>query len=183
MVFHTAGLVATFVDQMQQGPVVVQCAQATPESWVKSLLPTFVQTVVSLASITAGVWIALWSFRASGKREHERWVLDQKKAEWREILEAIKVCEDYLPITGVIQEEIPVGVKKDAYQRTRRVQQLFYDRMFVDHSALSEVLAKWNSVNEMIQMEELSQSNYTSAYIGLVEFTRRVARKDLKVLD
>ncbi len=71
---------------------------AARENWVRWLLPTVVQTVVSLASIMAGVWIALWSFGATSKRDRERWLLDQKKAEWRELLASLyRIGEQYLP--------------------------------------------------------------------------------------
>ena len=38
MFFHPAALLAFFADQATQAPVVVQCPQAAPESWVKWLL-------------------------------------------------------------------------------------------------------------------------------------------------
>ena len=89
MILHAASIAAFFVDQLAQASVQIQCVQqSTPESWVKWLLPTIVQTVVSLASITAGVMIALWSFRVTSKRDREQWLRDQKKAEWQELLRA-----------------------------------------------------------------------------------------------
>ncbi len=98
MILHVASMIAFFVDQLAQAPVVVQCAPTVPDSWVKWLLPTIVQTVVSLASISAGVLIALWSFRATSKRDRERWILDQKKAEWRDIIVRITEAEREMPI-------------------------------------------------------------------------------------
>jgi hypothetical protein len=129
------------------------------------------------------------AFRWNAQKDHRRWILDQKKAEWREILDAIKVCEDFLPLTGKMLtgmnvDGTPTEVRNDAYQRTRRVQQLFYDRLFVDNSALKRVLSEWNRVNEMIMTEEdVPSLDYTSAYIALVELARRAARKDLEVPD
>jgi hypothetical protein len=86
MISHASSMAVLFADRVAQAPVVVQCAQAVPESWVKWLLPTIIQTIVSLASITAGVWIAVASFRANKGKEHTQWILDHKRAEWRELL-------------------------------------------------------------------------------------------------
>jgi len=97
MIPHAVSMAAFFVDQLAFEPVILQCAPVEPESWVKWLLPTIVQTVVSLASITAGVLIAVWSFKKNRQSEHEQWkrnqkaaheqwVLDHKKTEWRKLL-------------------------------------------------------------------------------------------------
>jgi hypothetical protein len=79
MILHAASMAAPLVDQL----------------WLKQWIPT----AVSLLSVGIGVWIAdrsirknreltLWSFRATSERDHERWILDQKKAEWQELLRA-----------------------------------------------------------------------------------------------
>ena len=108
-VLHVASIVALFVDTVAATPVEIRCAQQpTPESWVKWLLPTIIQTLVSLASIGAGVGIAVWSFRRNRQSEHEQWlrnqnagheqwVRDQKKAEWKELLAKAAEIERVLP--------------------------------------------------------------------------------------
>ena len=99
MILHTAALSACLIDQVQSSPIVVQLVQKSePESWHKWLLPTIIQTVVSLGSIASGVCIAWWSFNRSARTEHEQWVRDQRKAEWRELLTGLcRVGKDYLP--------------------------------------------------------------------------------------
>lgn len=90
-------MIAVLIDGVTQPPVVVQCPQPVPESWLKWLLPTIVQTVVSLVSIGVGVGIAVWSFRRNRESEreqwirnqdasHNQWLRDQKRADWRELL-------------------------------------------------------------------------------------------------
>ena len=110
MIFHAVSMVAVFMDQAAQVPVQIQCVQqAVPESWLKWLLPTIVQTVVSLASIGAGVGIAIWSFRRNRQSEHEQWlrnqkagheqwIRDQSKAEWKDLLVKIAEIEHEIPI-------------------------------------------------------------------------------------
>jgi hypothetical protein len=105
MIFHAASMAAFFVDQLAQAPVVVQCTQPATESWLKWLLPTITQTIISLTSISAGVLIALWSFRSTSEKDHEQWLLDQKKAEWKELLARIAEIERELPIVVDSQED------------------------------------------------------------------------------
>lgn len=95
MALHAAEMIGLLAGGIQQTPVV-QCVTAAPESWIKWLLPTIVQTVVSLASIAAGVWIALWSFRSTSKSDHKRRVLDQKKAERGQLLRSIAATQRVL---------------------------------------------------------------------------------------
>jgi hypothetical protein len=100
MILHAASIAAFFVDQLAQVPVQVQCVQqAAPESWLKWLLPTIVQTVVSLASITAGVLIAVWSFRKNRQAQHEQWVRDQKKAEWSVVVSKLATVDNNIPFS------------------------------------------------------------------------------------
>lgn len=113
---HAAAIIAGLVDQLAQAPVQVQCVQqAAPESWVKWVLPTVIQTVISLASIGTGVGIAVWSFRKNRESEHEqwirnqsagheRWMLDQKKIEWKEVLKAVSDIESVIPVVSNIQQ-------------------------------------------------------------------------------
>lgn len=109
MISHAASMASLFVDQLAQAQSAIPCVQVTPEPTLKSLLPTIVQTVVSLASISAGVLIAVWSFRKNRQTEHvqwvrnqqaghEQWIRDQSKAEWKELLVKIAEIEHEIPI-------------------------------------------------------------------------------------
>ena len=180
MILNAVSVAAFFADTVSKAPVVIHCQQAASEPFWRTLLQIF-QIVIPVAG---GVLIAWMAFRWNSTKDHDRWILDQKKAEWRETLDAIKVCEDFLPLTGGNKEEILPEVRMEALEKIRRVQQLFFDRLFVDHSALGQVYSKWNDVNDMIgKTEAVGRLEYTSAYIGLVEFTRRAARRDLGVAD
>lgn len=104
MFHHVACAIAQAVDAVSQSRMIVQCPQPAPESWLKWLLPTVVQTVVSLLSIGAGVSIAVWSFRRNRQSEHEQWVRDQKRAEWRDVLKVTAEMESTIPAVSGIQE-------------------------------------------------------------------------------
>ena len=101
MILHAASIAAFFMDQLAQAPTQIQCVQ---QSMTESFLKQWIPTAVSLLSVGIGVWIAdrsirknreltLWSFRATSERDHERWVLDQKKAEWNQLLSAVYACQ------------------------------------------------------------------------------------------
>lgn len=105
MILHAASIAAFFAGQLAQPPVQIQCVQqAEPESWVKWLL----QFALSIVPVAGGVGIALWSFHATSKREHKRWILDQKKAEWKELFTAItEVQKEFPPI--YVTELLTIG--------------------------------------------------------------------------
>ena len=142
MFFHPAALLAFFADQATRAPVVVQCPQAAPESWVKWLLPTIVQTVVSLLSIAAGVGIAVWSFRRNRQTEHEQWVRDQKLGEWRELISAVASVEDQIPI--LIDAKLDLDALKQAILR---VVPYLRNRLFINKE-LQEIQFgdEWNEL-------------------------------------
>jgi hypothetical protein len=95
MVLHFAAMAAILVDTVSQAPVVVQCPQPSPEPWWKWLL----QFILSVIPVAGGVGIAVWTLRATSRRDHKRWVLDQKKSEWRELFIAFtEVKKEFLPI-------------------------------------------------------------------------------------
>jgi hypothetical protein len=102
MIFHAASIAAFFVDSLAQTPVQIQSVQqSTPESWVKWLL----QFALSIVPVAGGVGIALWSFHATSKREHERWILDQKKAEWSQLLRSVVEVHRVLRVVSTTEKE------------------------------------------------------------------------------
>jgi hypothetical protein len=184
MILHVASIAAFFVDQLAQAPVQIHCIQqAAPESWLKWLLPTIVQTVVSLASITAGVLIAVWSFRKNRQTEHERWILDQKKAEWVELLNAINDCQDALPLVDLLAGITPVNASIiQAYEKVRRLQQILFDRLFIGKSTLEPIMSAYFNVSEKAKMAMGGHAiEYTVAYAVFVDKVRGAARKDLGI--
>jgi hypothetical protein len=93
MLPHVASIAALFVDQVQQAPAGVQCAQTAPEPWWK----WWVQSVIPVAG---GSLIAIWSFVQNRKSENEQWlrnqkttreqwIRDQKKGEWSLLLRSV----------------------------------------------------------------------------------------------
>jgi hypothetical protein len=97
MIPHLAAFVAVWVDQLGPAAPVVKCVlPPDPDQGLRQWIPT----AVSLLSIGIGVWIAnrsirknreltVWSFSQTSRRDHERWNLDQKKAEWNLLLRSV----------------------------------------------------------------------------------------------
>jgi hypothetical protein len=82
MALHVAAMMAVFVDQVAQAPVAVNCPASAPElpwKWI----------IQSVAPVAGGTLIAVWSFVVNRRSEQRQWVRDQKKAEWRELLETL----------------------------------------------------------------------------------------------
>ena len=96
MVLHAVVLIGLFA------PTASLLAQTMHD------LTQWIPTAVSLLSIGIGVWIANpsihsarrlteWSFKATSERDHERWVLDQRKVEWKELLTKTSEIEHAVP--------------------------------------------------------------------------------------
>lgn len=122
MIVHVPSLIAFLVNAAPQAPIQVQCMQqSSSDPWWKSLLPTIVQTALSLLSIGGGVGIAVWSFRRNRQTEHEQWIRDQRRAEWREIL---TVCDE------IIRDCLPLWKQGDTIdsliERVRMAQSRLY---------------------------------------------------------
>jgi hypothetical protein len=95
MILQAATFIALLVNEVSPNPIVVQCVQPPA---VDPGLKQWIPTAVSLVSIAVGVWIARWSFSVTSERDHKRWILDQKKVEWSELLKALyEVSKDYIP--------------------------------------------------------------------------------------
>jgi hypothetical protein len=210
MILHTMALTVLSVVQMSQAPIVVQCVQKSePESLVKLLLPTIIQTIVSLASITAGVLIAVASFRANSRKEHEQWVRDQKKAEWKELLGKAAEIERVLPTVSMSRMEkllkVATRLKRAASELSKtRASSVFLLGFFeipdnlnrftsfikeADH-ADSYIWAYSEAIDTDLTSENLEEGilkithkieETKASYSDFVEWLRRAAANDLGI--
>jgi hypothetical protein len=187
-VLATIGLI---VQQVKQTPITVQLTPP-PDPWWRWLLPTIVQTVISLASISAGVLIAIWSFRANRKTEHEQWVRDEKKAEWRELLDVLSEGQDPVQLVAVLEKQpysgataSAEGYRTNVYNKVRRVQQVLDDRMFIQRKALTPVINLWLKARENARTTEGTEYSpiYALTYVSLIDCARQAARNDLSIQD
>jgi hypothetical protein len=95
-----ASMIGVLTDQIGPAPVVVQCAPALDKGsiWAQLL-------IASLPSVLALIvaWFAFW---LNSRGERNRWVLDQKKAEWKELLAFAAEVERFTPSVAVGSELI-----------------------------------------------------------------------------
>jgi hypothetical protein len=197
--FLFAHFVGPLLDSIEQAPVQIQCVQQTlHESWMKSMLPTIIQTSISLASIGAGVGIAVWSFRKNRqseqkqwarnqKTEHQHWIRDQAKAEWSAVLSCLTTAEMKLPHVihnvewltmsdGMLQDLrniLPVMRNavfiSDVLEQEKVIERL---RGFVSEAAekIKQIKDFTNNINKMAETSAL-----TSGVPGIVPLPELVA--------
>lgn len=166
MISSIASMVAVLAAQSNQSPTVVQCALPIPEPWWRWLLPTIVQTVVSLASITAGVWIALWSFRATSKKDHDRWVLDQKKAEWSSLLHSVANVYQITYLANGWHRKIADRIVSELEQAVREVSFARANCVFLDKFRLNNEGSK--KITEFLRSATI-QSQRIKGNLGLFD--------------
>jgi len=198
MIFPLASTTAFLVDALAQAPVIVRVPEATPEPWTKWLLPTIIQTIVSLASICAGVGIAVWSFRRNRQSEHEQWVRnqkaaheqwirDQRKAEWRELLDAIIACELYMVLADRHKKgeiESSAQQQSDTALAMLKVKHCLEDRVFIDGPELSAIRTLWETnANKTTSGGWESLASLLGEHQNLIKEVRETAKKDLIVMS
>jgi hypothetical protein len=184
MILHAGSMVAFFVDQLAQAPVQIQCVQqAAPESWVKWLL----QFALGIVPVAGGVWIAWMAFRWNTKKEHLRWVLDQKKAEWREILDTVNADKPHITSLSKSQSEEPIEIQFDAAQWVHNVNEIFMDRLFIDEKIIRPIRSHWQNIQARAQAGQegdiVARKESTFEFLILIEEIREAAKKDLNAQD
>jgi hypothetical protein len=100
MILHAALMVAVFVDQLVQAAALVQCAPNAGQDPLGARL-----FLAALPSVFAIV-IAWMVFRWNRNSDHRRWVLDSKKAEWKELLKFASAIEHFMPSVAIGSELI-----------------------------------------------------------------------------
>src|ERR1035441_7770535 len=137
MILHAASIAAFFVDQLAQAPVQIQCVSNAGQDpiWVRFLF----DAVPSIFALGIAALVFYWN----GGREHKRWVLDQKKAEWRELLDVINECQLDILIASTPVNQAPARSKDDlmaANLKLMKAGQVLDDRVFIDRSVLGPLI-------------------------------------------
>jgi hypothetical protein len=179
MILHAASIAAFFAQQTQQAQCVVQCTSSPTDSW-KKWLPAFVQTIVSLVSIGAGVWIAAWSFSKNRQSEHEQWVRnqraeheqwirDQKKAEWSRLLESVANIYRILYLGKTMNREIEEALKNELKPAIRALSVALANCIFLEEFRPNN--EKGKKITDFIKSAYIT-SNKISMRLELFDSTR-----------
>jgi hypothetical protein len=93
VILHIASIAAVFVDRLVQGPIVVQCAQsACPDPPLARLLLAAIPSIFALG-------IAWMAFHWNRQKERDQWVRDQRRMEWRNLLDSLTSIQEAIPLT------------------------------------------------------------------------------------
>jgi hypothetical protein len=184
MILHAASIAAFFVDQLAQVPVQIQCVSNAGQDpiWVRLLF----DAVPSIFALGIAALVFYWN----GGREHRRWVLDQKRAEWKEVLNAVNASHTDLLRASVPEEQVDESNRKEyvlAQENILAVDRVFGDRLFIDSAIMESLKAQWHAVWEAVKaannMEnpEAAASLWYVSFRKYVEEIRTTARKDLGI--
>lgn len=189
---HALSLATILVDPVAQARVVVQCARTGSEPewrfWVTALAPW----IGPLMSGVVSIYVAWKVFRWQGKKEHEQWIRDQKKAEWRELLDVVSSSQTDLVRAGIPLEQIQENAMEEslrAKEALLAVDRTFDDRLFINPAIIKPFKAQWFSlVDEIKRATDLDDhtaaaSRWYLAFGEYIEAMRATARKDLGISD
>jgi len=184
MILHAVSMVAFFVDQVQQAKCIVQCVQAaTQDPLLARLLIAALPSVLALGV----AWFAFWLNR---RWDHNRWLLDQKKAEWRELLDVASDCQIPLHIASTPTDKLAAGehaIVTDAELKLLKIDQLLDDRIFIDQSILGPLRSKWREAREMASdgsdssSDEIAGGHTLLLHSIFIKALREAANKDLEI--
>ena len=186
LILHAASTAAFFVDHATQPQCLVKCVSDAGHDpiWARLLLEAF-PSILALG-------IAALVFYWNGGREHKRWVLDQKRAEWRELLEVINECQLDILIASTPVNQAPERSKDDlmaANLKLMKAERVLDDRVFIDRSVLKPLISKWRTALKKTEQAARSSDPYVTSVESYVSFKQQVkavreaAKKDLGIED
>jgi len=91
MIIHFASVVAVFVDSLASAPVVVQCSPNPAQD------PVSVRLLLASIPSAFALGIAWMAFQWNRQNESDRWARDQRKLEWRNLLDSLTSIEEAIP--------------------------------------------------------------------------------------
>lgn len=115
MVFHVASIAATFVDQLVQAPVVIQCPQAPPEPEWKWWAKLIAEVFGPLLSTAGSIYVAWRVFRWAAVKDRETWIRDQQRIEWSGILSSLTAVDVKMPhvFSNLDWDKLTVGLLQE----------------------------------------------------------------------
>lgn len=152
IILQVASIAALFAGQTQPAQCVPTLSDS-PWKWI-------IQSVIPVAG---GTLIAVLSFVQNRKSEQkqwdrnqragrEQWIRDQKKAEWRELLNAVHNCLFYCEISSFQNATTPKLAPVVALERNRIISlyQVVDSRIFIDSEVIQPIKGQ---LNELLGMK------------------------------
>jgi hypothetical protein len=195
MILNLAAMAAVFVDQISQAPTQIVCVQqVAPEQRWKPLL----ELVQSVVPVLGGVWVAWMAFGWTSKKEHGQWIRDQRKAEWRGLLDSLASVQEAIPTAFSKQLIGSIGKRSSAQDKyllevtefkRRKDTLLFVDasvreielsKQFDDLKAFAESMKIKKDANEKFDgFDEDDLIEYTKRFDELMNLAHRAAIGDV----
>jgi hypothetical protein len=186
MILHAASFAAFFVDQATQSQCLVKCvSDAGHDSiWARLLF----EAVPSILALGIAALVFYWN----GGREHKRWVLDQKRAEWRELLDVINECQLDILVASAPVNQAPARSRNDlmdANLKLMKAERVLDDRVFIDRSVLRPLITKWRTALKKTEEAANSSDPFVTSVESYVSFkqlikaVREAAKKDLGIQE
>lgn len=145
MIFYAAAIAAVFVDQMAQTPISSPCMPSELQDPLSARL-----FLAALPSVFALV-VAWMVFRWNRKNDDRRWVLENRKAEWKELLAFASKVEHFMPSVAIGSELINTVHDPLFRQHLRDMTQAVLKSEFISASKAERIyssLLKIQIVNE-----------------------------------
>lgn len=175
MILHVASIAAFFIQQNPQTQCVVQC-EAQSSIWMRLLVSAF----PSLLALGVA-WFAFW---LNSRWNRKQWILDQKKAEWRDLLD--KLNSVYFPMAMAIQMKKPLPL--NGSQGLIELSQCFQDRVFINaeiltefHFQLAKYALKYIGKSDGTPSSDMDKSEVLGKLELLTEEVRKAAKADLNL--
>jgi hypothetical protein len=126
---------AIYLDTIPQVPAIVPCLQNTPEPewrfWVGAIAPW----VGPILSGFVSIYVAWKVFRWQGRKDHQQWVLENKKREWQELISLAAEIEKHMPSVGIGNESIAAVKGSSLDQHLRNMTEATLRCIFIASAA------------------------------------------------
>jgi len=127
---YLVSVAAFLVDQVQQMPVVLQCAQAAPEPGWKWWLKLIAEILGPLLSTAGSIYVAWRVFQWQGRKDREQWVRDQKREEWKRLIQLAAEYEQIMPL-GKPGSSAVEAVRSEVLPLCDRIGHLVSEALFI----------------------------------------------------
>jgi hypothetical protein len=140
MILHAASIAAFFVDQLAQAPVQIQCVQQSTPSpewrWWMGALALWVGPILSTAG---SIYVAWRVFRWQSTKDKSQWLLENKKTEWRALLELASKVEHFMPSVGEGGESISAVHDPSFRQHLRDMTETVLKCVFISRAKAEKI--------------------------------------------
>jgi hypothetical protein len=211
MIFHAVSMVAVFVDQVTQAPVVIQCAPSSGQDplWARlffAAIPSIFALGITWVAFRLNTGKEETQWKRNQQESHEQWLRDHKMAEWSELLNSLsKIKGSYFPIfkseadvEKFLNEYVQIIDNLDAAS----ISFLFIAQTLIEsgfHEDLGHFMNTANISRKELQRELLEWAGgqnskpidaiekiyleMTDEFYTLVRETRMCAERDLRIIE